>query len=129
MRSRPATIGGIMIAVIGCALLFALVRMPGMESLAALVLFTVGPILGAVVQRHRSGRGVMGGVIGGIASYVGFGIVMYLRAYLSPEGITTQLMGAGLAFVLLAFWGALVGLAVGILVWGVTSIAGPGRNA
>jgi len=64
-------------------------------------------------------------VIGGIASYVGFGIVMYLRAHLSPEGITTRLLRPGLAFFLLASYGALVGLAVGILVWGVMLIQGP----
>jgi hypothetical protein len=114
-----------MIAVVWCALLLALVRMPGMEWLAALLLAILGPIIGATAQRCWGGRGVLGGLIGGIASYVGFGVVMYLRAYFVPQPNTVDYLGPVLSFLILASSGALVGLAVGILVWGVMSIAGP----
>jgi hypothetical protein len=116
------TIRGVLIAVACCALLLALVRMPGMESLMALLGFTVGPLIGAMAQRCWGGRGVQGGVIGGVVSYIGFGVVMYLLAYLYPKPSTGDYIGPVLGFLLLASIGAAIGLAVGMLVWGVMSI-------
>ena len=133
MRQRTVTIGGFVAGVVWCALVFAfvrmffaLVRMPGMEWLPALLLFTVGPICGANAQRFWGGRGILGGVIGGIASCVavGLGVVMYMRGNL-PRPNAAAYVGLGLFFLVLASSGALVGLAVGILVRGVMRIYGP----
>ena len=127
MRPRPATIRGLILGVAWCALLLALVRMPGMEWLIALFGFTLGPIVGAVAQRCWGGRGVLGGVIGGIVSYVGFGVVMHLhlRAYLYPQPETVDYLGSALTFLIAVYSGALIGLAVGVSVWGVMTIQGP----
>jgi len=108
-----------------CALLLALVRMPGMEWLIYLLGITVGPILGAIIQRCWGGRGLKGGVIGDVASYVGFGVVMYLRAYLYPRPETVDYLGPALTLLIAAYSGSLIGLVVGLLVWGVMSMQGP----
>ncbi len=129
MPYRQFTIRQIMLVVVGCALVITFLRIDEGRFLVAILGITAGPIFGAVVERWRSGSGILGGVVGGVVSYVGFGIVMYLWAYLSPEGITTQLLGPGMAFFVLTSFGALVGLAVGLLIWGFMSIAGPWRKA
>jgi hypothetical protein len=119
------TIRGLLVAVACCALLLALVRMPGMEWLVALLGFTGGPLIGSVAQRCWGARGVCGGIIGGVVSYTGFGVVMYLRACLHRQPGTGDYIGPVLGFPLLASLGAAVGLAVGMLVWGVMSNEGP----
>jgi hypothetical protein len=117
-----------MLVIVGCALVAMILRIDEGRFLAAMLCFTAGPIFGAVMQRWWGGSGVLGAVIGGIVSYVGFGVVMHLRAYLSPMGLATQLIGRADAFFLLAVWGALVGQVVGALVCVVMTIAGSWRN-
>ncbi len=76
---------------------------------------------GATVHKRRGGQGILGGVVGGVVSYVSFGIVMYMRAYLNPQPDTVDYLGPGLSFILLSCSGALIGLAVGALFWGLMS--------
>ena len=64
------------------------------------------------------GRGILGGVIGGVASYVGYGIAMYMIAYIFPQPDVVDYLGPGMTFTLLSFSGASTGLIVGVLVWG-----------
>jgi hypothetical protein len=58
-----------------------------------------------------------------MGSYIGLGIVGYLSAYLYPEPNMVDYVGPGLTFMLLSLSGAVVGLATGILVWGVSLTA------
>jgi hypothetical protein len=124
VRQAPVRIREIMVAVVWCALLFTLHRAIGVESLPALLIFTLGPICGAIVQRCWGGRGILGGVIGGMVSYIAFGVVMYLWAYLYPQPNTVDYVGPVLTFMILSSYGAVAGLAAGILVWGVSLTAG-----
>jgi hypothetical protein len=115
----------ILLIIVGtacCAFLLALLRLVRMEWVVVLLLFVLGPICGAALQRSRGGRGILGGVLGGVVSYCSMGIVMYLWDYSSFEGIAPEGMEPLGVFFLLAYWGALVGWGVGIVVWGVMPI-------
>ncbi len=125
MRRRLATIRGIMVGVIWCALLVALARLPGTQWITTVFFFTVGPICGAVVERCWGGKGLRGGMIGGITSYCGFGFVMLLIANDSRQLEAGDLLGPGLGFFMLATFGALVGCGVGFLIWVVMRIEDP----
>jgi hypothetical protein len=118
--SLLVTIGGMLIGVVACALLLAILRMAGMGEIIAWL--AVGPGLGAFVQKWRGGRGILGGLVGGILTYVGFGVAMYVHASLNPHPSTVDYLGPELSLLPLASLGALVGTGVGFLVRGVTSI-------
>jgi hypothetical protein len=122
MRPPQATIRGILGAVIWCALILALGRMLEGEALEGLLLLTPGPMCGAIVQRCGGGRGILGGVIGGLVWYVGYGVVMYLWAYLWPQPNTVDYLGPGLTFILLASSGTVAGFVIGFLLWGAMLI-------
>jgi hypothetical protein len=125
MRRRLATIRGIMVGVIWCALLVALARLPGTQWITTVFFFTVGPICGAVVERCWGGKGLRGGMIGGITSYGGFAIVMMLIAYYSGEPQIADPLGPSLGFFMLATFGAVTGWGVGFLIWAVMRIEDP----
>jgi hypothetical protein len=116
----PARIREIMVAVVWCALFFAFYRANGVEWLPAVLILTLGPICGAIAQRCWGGRGILGGVIGGTVSFIGLGVAMYLWAYLYPQPNTVDYVGPVLTLMILSSYGAVVGLAAGILVWGVS---------
>jgi hypothetical protein len=124
VRRGPVRIRAIMVAVVWCALLLSLHRANGVEWLPALLVLTLGPICGAIAQRCWGGRGILGGVIGGMVSSIGLGVVGYLWAYLYPEPHMVDYVGPGLTFIILSSYGAVVGLAAGILAWGVSLVAG-----
>jgi hypothetical protein len=124
VRRAPVRIREIMVGVVWCALLFTFHRSMGIEWLPALLLFTLGPLCGAIAQRCWGGRGIVGGVIGGTVSYIGFGVVMYLWAYLDPQPNTVDYLGPVVSLMILSSYGAVVGLAAGILVWGLSLIPG-----
>ena len=112
----------VLVAIAGCTLLVALDHKPGArvppvhEWLIGLLSCFGGPVLGAVAQRCRGGIGIKGGVIGGVVSYVGFAVVMYLRACLYPRPDAVGYIGPVLGLLVFAFFGAAIGLVVGILV-------------
>jgi hypothetical protein len=119
MERRRFTIRQIMLVVAACAIVCAILRLDERRWLASMLYFTAGPILGAVVQRWRGGRGILGGLIGGVVHYLGFGFTMYGMAYLFPGPDFVDYAGPGLTFLGLSFAGSLVGLVVGFLVWGL----------
>jgi hypothetical protein len=114
-----------MACVVWCGVLFALARSAGVESFPAMLVFTSGPISGALIHRFWGGRGILGGMIGGIASHAGFGVVMYLWAYLYPEPGVVDYLGPGFTFFILTTYGAVFGLAAGVLIWAAMLIGGP----
>jgi hypothetical protein len=63
-------------------------------------------------------------MIGGTVSYIGFGVVMYLWAYLDPQPNAVDYLGPVVTLTILSLYGAVVGLAAGILVWGVSLTPG-----
>jgi hypothetical protein len=65
---------------------------------------------------------MLGGVVGGVVTYIGFGSVMYLRAYIDPLPNQVDYIGPELVFLILASLGALIGLLAGFLVWAATSV-------
>jgi hypothetical protein len=130
MQRPRFTIRQIMLVVAACALLCAILRFDERRWLASALYLTAGPILGAVVQRRRGGRGILGGLIGGVVHYVGFGVMMYVIAYVYPDPDVVDYLGPGLSFLVLSSSGAGIGLGVGILVWGLCgfkSSEGPSR--
>ncbi len=128
MRPGPATLQGLMVGTIWFAIVLALLRFSGLEWLGALLfLAVVGPICGAVLQRRIGGRGILGGMVGGVISYFAFGVI-YLCAYSSFDGLTTQTVGPVGFLTFLAYWGALAGIVVGILTWGLMPGKGPPRK-
>jgi hypothetical protein len=118
----PVRIREIMVAVAWCAALFKLGRMAGIESVPATLILTLGPIFGAIAERYRGGPGILGGMIGGMVSFFGSGVVLYLWAYLYPDPNMVDYVGPGLTFIILTFYGAVIGLTAGILIWGVTLV-------
>jgi hypothetical protein len=61
-------------------------------------------------------------MIGGIVSSISFGAVIYMWAYLYPEPNTVDYLGPLLTLMILSFYGAMVGLAVGIIAWSASLI-------
>lgn len=100
------------VAVLSVAILFA--RWTDLETL---LLCTSVPVCGAVIQRLRGGAEVIGGFIGGVATAFGYCAYCYLRAYLSPEGLTTQLVWPGVLELFVLFIFTIDGVVVGFLVW------------
>jgi len=88
-----------------------------MQLLISLFLWTVGPVCGAFVERSWGGKGALGGVLGGVCSYCGFGVAMELIMYLNPQSGFFDVLGPVPDFFVLAVSGALVGWNVGILVF------------
>jgi hypothetical protein len=122
VRRVPMRIRHIMVGVVWCALLFTLHRSMLIERLPALLIFTLGPICGAIAQRCWGGRGILGGMIGGMISYLGVGVAWYLWDSLYPQPNSVKLLGPAVIFEVLLFYGVVVGTIAGILVWGVSLI-------
>ena len=125
MRRVPADLCATGVGLICLGLVLHLERLVGKESLRLMLPFTIGPVLGAIAQRCRGGRGILGGVIGGVVSYVGIALVLFLRVYLDAGPASVNYLDRGLAFLALTFAGSVVGLFVGILTWSVMQIDWP----
>jgi hypothetical protein len=59
-------------------------------------------------------------MVGGVAANCGFGVLMYIRAYLYPVPNTVDYLGPVLSLAVLGFSGAVVGLVVGAFIWWLT---------
>jgi len=128
MRRGLATLPGFMVGSIWCAIVLVLLRFSGLERLGLLLFLVVlGPICGTVSQRRIAGRGILGGIAGGAISYFAFGVI-YLCAYSSAGGLTTRTVGPVGLLVSLAYWGALAGFVVGLLIWGLMPGDEPARK-
>ena len=89
-----------------------------MHWLLALMGFTAGPIWGAVIDIRRGGRGIHGGMMGGVLSYACFWVVcLCLYFHSRPQPGTGDGIGPVLGLFFLLFMGASIGLAVGVLAW------------
>ncbi len=120
MRRPGATTRSMMLRTLWCAVAFALVDLARLEWIAIfLTLAVIGPIAGSILQRRRGGRGIAGGVIGGMISYFVYGIAMYLWSFSTFERMTTQPAGTAEILFLFAYWGALAGFSVGVVIWGL----------
>ena len=119
MRLSLKTTLGLMGIVVCVAVLLAVLRFLRLKWVAVLlVLAVVGPICGTVTQRRIGGRGILGGIAGGVISYFVFGVI-YLSGYSGVAGLTTQTLGPVMLLVFFAYWGALAGFGVGIVAWGL----------
>ncbi len=107
------TLGQTMVVVAGCALFFGLYRILGLTEKLLLPLVP-GQLIGALIHRWRDGRGILGGMLGGIVVYYGWAIYV----------ATTTGYGLSLAALLsLTFFGAVSGFVVGLFVWGTLELA------
>ena len=79
-----------------------------------------------MLQRVWGGTGIGGGVVGGLVSYIGFVVVVYSPVYMGLVPGDGDLLGPVLSFLIAVCLGGLIGLVVGVLVWGVVSLQGPG---
>jgi hypothetical protein len=127
MRSHRVrfTIQWLMLTVATRAVFLAVLRI---EPVRGYFLIVVGPMIGVSIDRALGGRGVLGGTAGGVSAFWIFGAVMYVRAYLYPQPNTVDYLGSGLAFLILAFFGAIVGLVVGISIWGLVQLFEKSRD-
>jgi hypothetical protein len=113
------------ITVACCALVLAMLRD---EMTRGLFFIIVGPVAGALAHQALGGRGILGGMIGGIAGFWVAGAVTYALAYLDRGTITVDLLGPVLGFLFLGSAGATVGLAVGVLLWWLVGLGKKPKN-
>jgi hypothetical protein len=114
------TVPRLMITVAACAVVLALFRAQRIlqgPSVGEFLFIVVGPVTGAVAHRTLGGRGLLGGMVGGVAVFCGFGALMYIRGYLHPVPNTVDYLGPVLSLSVLGFFGAVVGLVVGAIIW------------
>ena len=57
------------------------------------VAITIGPTIGAVIHRSLGGRGILGGAIGGLLYFCGFGVVVYALQSLHPQPNSVDYIG------------------------------------
>ena len=99
-----------------------------MHRLLALMGSTAGPICSSMIDIRRGGRGIQGGVIGGLLSYACFWVVcLCLYFHSRPQPGTGDGIGPVLGLFFLLFMGASIGLAVGVLAW-ILMLAREGRK-
>jgi uncharacterized membrane protein len=107
-----------MLALVGLfALVFAFWKM-----LWLLYLIAAGPFCGAMIERAKGGEGVTGGILGGILSYCGFVIVVYVRWFYLGFVAVDAFVAFLAVFLTAALFGALVGMAIGCIVEGVADL-------
>ena len=117
-RSRfRMTMGEGLCVVAGWALILSLLRIEGGWIFFLPLPLVGGSAIGALVQRANGGRGLLGGTIGCVFGFWGWGIMIYLQAYFHPQSGSTSYVGPDLIFALLGIYGALFGLAIGVLFW------------
>ena len=112
--SEPRTVERLGLVIFGISLFVVMVQagtaLPVCAGLA-------GPVVGALVERFRGGRGCLGAIAGGVLYYVGYGASAYTWHHFYPNPTTTDYLGPFLAFVVLAVLGFMVGTAVGLVFW------------
>jgi hypothetical protein len=104
----------LMLIVAGCAESLALLQVDGHLGPLLIIL---GPVMGSCADRALGGGGLLGGILCGFTAFCGFGALMYMRAYFYPQPNTVDYLGPILSFSVLAFFGAIVGFAVGGFIW------------
>jgi hypothetical protein len=117
MRPPRLTVRGFLMIVVWCALLFGVYLMLGRESLHLVLIYTTGPIVVAVLERCWGGRGLYGGAFGGMTSYIGIFLSMYLWAHFHPRPGDRDRWGVDIQCIRYALAGAAVGLAIGACIW------------
>jgi hypothetical protein len=107
--------------VVGCfALLFFTQRLIGIYSLRDLAILTAGATCGALVQRYKGGRGILGSALGGVVTPV---ICVFLHDVwyqLNPQFNTSIYYDVPRCLLGLVH-GAIVGTAEGLVIWSLLS--------
>jgi hypothetical protein len=117
MRLPSITLRGTLAILVWCALLVGVYLMLGRESLHLVLIYTTGPIVVAVLERCWGGRGMYGGVFGGMVSYIGLFLSMFLWAHFHPRPGDRDRWGVDTQCIRYALCGAAVGLAIGAFIW------------
>jgi hypothetical protein len=120
MRRHYFSTEGGMIAV-GCfALLFFTLRLLGIYSLRDLAILTAGATCGALVQRYRGGRGILGGALGGVITSAAWVFLLDVWYRLNPQ-FNTSIYYDAHGFLLGLIHCAIVGTAEGLVIWSLLS--------
>ncbi len=67
MKQRSFKIRSLMIAIASYGIALTVIRWCGVRSPQRALRFSLGPLCGVYLHRHRGGNGIVGGAIGGIA--------------------------------------------------------------
>jgi hypothetical protein len=119
-----------MAIVAGAALYIAIMRgaVVTRSTLGLIECLSVVPLMASVVHRWVGGRGILGGVIGGVAECWALTAVMIVREILYPgrtggSTLTISLVGQAIGFS--TAYGALLGFVAGVIVWGISKALSP----
>jgi hypothetical protein len=117
--SRPRfqfTLGQLVKLIFVCALVLPSLRTPG----GAMVLALIGLVLpGYILDRIKGGTGIGGGILCGCLTFVGYGLISYIDAYLFRDPtvvIGDPLLILPLFLVAGLLWGAAVSIALHFIV-------------
>jgi hypothetical protein len=100
-----------MTAIAACAVWLSVLRQVPM------IAFIIGPIIGSVWGVKKGRKGIIGGVIGGMTTYLGIGVFFLITTYYRGPAIHTGPTEISFILIIFAFYaieGASIGLAEGI---------------
>jgi hypothetical protein len=118
-----------MVLIAAISVYFALLRSP----IGPLIVLLTGPMIGTAIQRSAGGRGILGGVIGGIAEVAALIVVAIIQAMLFtvPNQLSPDL---DLLMWIFALGGigvgveAVIGLITGLVIWGLMELKSLGAT-
>jgi hypothetical protein len=121
---RAVKIHEIMAVVCWCALVCGLGRMATIDWLSGVLAVALGPICVAIALRCMGRRGMLGGVVGGIVTDIGVGVMLYAWEFFHPRPNYVDYTGPGMTLFILAVYGAVLGLAGGMLMRAAALLTG-----
>jgi hypothetical protein len=120
MRRIHLSAEGTVIVVGCCALLFSTLRLIRGVSPQDLAILTAGATCGALVQRYRGGRSIVGGALGGVIAPAAGVFLLDIWYRLNPKLNKTIYYDFSDFFLNLICF-AIVGMAEGLVIWSLLS--------
>jgi hypothetical protein len=112
MKQGSFRIRSLMIAIASYGIALTVIRWCGVRSPQHAMLFSLGPLCGVYLHKHRGGNGIVGGAIGGIAVAFVFVVGDYFGRVLSGGSVAGMNYGGLLSVLALleCFGGAFLGV-------------------
>ena len=124
MRRTPTAVRTAVLLLAGTVLVLSLERIVEKDIIQVVLVATLGPIAGFSAERRAGGTGIIGAVAGGILFPMAAGIFVYLQGNEYDGVRSVDEAGPGLTLIWLGLYGAMIGLAVGVLGWGTLRLTG-----